>query len=348
MKIRNLILILTLSFCLIFQGCSNSKVENATDNKKEKKITAVFYANGTLGDKGYFDSVQRGVLQASEVLGIETKTVEGGSNQADWPSGLESLVASNYDVVIVGSGQMLEITKELAQKYPKQHFIFYDETIKDIPNVYSMLYSQSEGSFLAGAFAALVTTSKDLKGANPEKIIGFLGGMDIPIVNDFKYGYEQGAHFIDPDIQIVSSYVGDFNNAPKAKELALAQYNSQKVDIIYNVAGGSGLGMLEAGNQLGKYSIGVDSNQNPLYPGSVLTSMMKNVDQSIVHALDLYKKGELKYGINEILGLKENGVGLAKDKLYEEYVPKSIQDRMKDIEVKLINGEIKVKSSFNQ
>ncbi|MGO4274895.1 BMP family protein, partial [Paenibacillus sp. TAF58] len=310
-------------------------------------INAVYFVNGTLGDKGFFDSAQRGVKQAGETLGMTVKTVEGGTNQADWPSGLESLASSGkYDVIVLGTSQMTDIIKDVAKRYEKQKFIFFDEAITGLPNVYSMTYSQNEGSFMAGAFAALVTTSTELKGANPEKVIGFIGGMDIPIINDFKAGYEQGAKYVDPAITVVASYVGDFANAPKGKELALAQYNSQKVDIAFNVAGGAGLGLLEAGNSLGKYSIGVDSNQNGLYPGSVLTSMVKAIDNSVLRALTLFSQDRLGFGKNEVLGIKEGGVGLAKDELYGKHVPKAIQDKIMDIEQKLNKGEIKVQSTL--
>ncbi len=332
--------ILFLSIALILAACGKS---GGSGGKGE--ISAVYYVNGTLGDKGFFDSAEAGIQEAVKVLGIKAKTVEGGNNQADWEAGLESLVASkDYNVVVVGTSQMTDIVKDLAGRYPDVKFIFFDDVIKDVPNVYSMLYSQSEGSFLAGAFAALITTSTELKGANPDKAIGFIGGMDIPIINDFKAGYEQGAQYVDKDVKVVASYVGDFANAPKAKELTLAQFNTQKADISFNVAGGAGLGLLEAANEKGVYSIGVDMNQNPLYPGSVLTSMLKNVDESVFRAFYLLKKDELKFGVNEVLGMKEGGVGLAKDDLYLLHVPKSIQAKMKEIEDKLSSGEITVKS----
>ncbi|MFD2332725.1 BMP family protein [Cohnella sp. GCM10020058] len=343
-----------LSSALALAACgNNSDAANAGASASVrasdagKTIKAVFYADGTLGDKSFFDSAERGMQKARSELGIDVKTVEGGTNQADWAAGLESLVSSKkYDVVVVGTSNMSDIVKELAPRYPNEKFIFFDDAISGVPNVYSMLYSQSEGSFLAGAFAALATESTELKGANPDKVIGFIGGMDIPIINDFKSGYEQGAKYVDPDVRVVSSYIGDFANAPKGKELALAQFNGQKADIVFQVAGGGGLGTLEAGSSLGKYTIGVDSNQNSLYPGSVLTSMMKNIDSSVYRALDLFKQGKLTFGQNEVLGIKEGGVGLAKDSLYESNVPKSIQDKLTDIEAKLTNGEIKVQSTL--
>ncbi|TYP71971.1 BMP family lipoprotein [Paenibacillus methanolicus] len=341
------ILMLALSAC----GNSNSSepASGAADaDANGKKVKAVFYVDGALGDKGFFDSAQRGMDRAAKELGMDVKTVEGGTNQADWAAGLESLVAGNqYDVVVVGTSNMTDIVKELAPRYPDEKFIYFDDNLGDIPNVYSMLYAQSEGSFLAGAFAALVTESKELPAANPDKTIGFIGGMDIPIINDFKSGYEQGAKYVTPDVKVVSSYIGDFANAPKGKELALAQINGQKADIVYQVAGGAGLGSLEAGNETGKYTIGVDANQNGLYPGSVLTSMMKNIDASVFRALELFQQGKLEFGKNEVLGIQEGGVGLAKDDLYASHVPQAIRDKMAEIEAKVVSGEIKIDSILN-
>ncbi|MFD1175534.1 BMP family protein [Paenibacillus puldeungensis] len=344
-----------LSICLaavmaILPACgggNSDKNAGSSGDGAGKKLSVGYYVNATLGDKSFFDSVKRGVDQAVSDLGFEAKTIEGGTNQGDWAAGLESMISSKkYDVILVGTSQMTEIVKDLAQKYPDQKFIFFDDAIKDMPNVYSMTYSQSEGSFLAGAFAAYVTTSTELKASNPDKVIGFVGGQDIPIINDFKSGYEQGAQYVDKDIKVVSSYIGNFADAPKAKELALAQYNSQKADIVYQVAAAAGLGVLEAGNEKGLYTIGVDSNQNGLYPGSVLSSMMKNLDTSTVRALQMFKDNKLPFGQLEVLGVKEGGVGLAEDDNYNKYVPQTIRDNMEQITQKLKSGEIKVKSTL--
>lgn len=343
--------VLVLAGALVLTGCANGGKEQGAAASKEPAATASsdklslgYYVNGNLGDSGFFDSAKAGLDRVEAELGMTVKTVQGGTNQSDWPVGLESMVSSaKYDAIVVGTSQMKDITIDLAKRYPKQKFIYFDETIVDIPNIYSVKYNQREGSFLAGAFAALVTTSTELKAANPEKVVGFVGGMDIPIINDFKAGYEQGAQFVDPEVKVIASFVGDFINAPKGKELALAQYKSQNADIVFNVAGPAGIGVLEAGKDVGKYSIGVNSNQNNIQPGSVLTSMLKNVDNSIYRAAALLRKGELKFGINEALGFNEGGVGLATDDLYKKHVPQSIQDKVEDIRKKLVTGEIKVK-----
>lgn len=332
---------------LVLAACSNNSSSKTDGEESEDGLSVGYYVNHTLGDKSFFDSAKRGIDKAEKDLGYKAKTIEGGTNQGDWAAGLESMIASkDYDVIVVGTSQMTEIVGELAQKYPDQDFIFFDDIVKDRENVYSMTYSQSEGSFLAGAFAALVTTSAELSGANADKVIGFVGGMDIPIINDFKSGFEQGASHIDPSVKVIASYIGNFSDAPKGKELALAQIKSQNADIVYQVASTAGLGVLEAANEEGVYSIGVDSNQNDLYPGSVLSSMLKNIDNSVFRALELYKDGKLELGTQEELGIKEGGVGLAKDDLYEEHVPQAIRDKMLEVEEKLDSGEVVVESSL--
>ncbi|MNP03389.1 Membrane lipoprotein TpN38(b) precursor [compost metagenome] len=350
---RSMISILLLAMVLMISACgsSNSNSGNSgstadSGSSSSSDLSVLYFVNATLGDKSFYDSAQAGLDRAVKDFGIKAKTIEGGVNQADWASSLEAAVSTGkYNVVILGTSQMAEITKELATQYPDIQFIFFDDLLDTNENIYSMLYAQSEGAFLAGAFAALATTSTELSNANADKKIGFIGGMDIPIINDFLSGYKQGAAYVDPSVEVVPSYVGDFTSAPKAKELALSQINTQNVDIIFNVASGAGLGTLEGANEKGIYSIGVDSNQNSLYPGSVLTSMLKNVDNTVYRAIDLLIKGELPAS-GEVLGMKEDAVGLAKDELYDQYVPQSIKDKMKEIEQKLANGEIEVKSDL--
>lgn len=315
---------------------------------EQKPLNVVLYANGNFGDNAYFDGNKEGILRAQEELGINAKLIEGGSDQADYQSGIEALAASgDYDIIVTLTGKTSDIVYELADKYPDQDFFVLDTTMTELrPNIFNAMYNQSEGSFLAGAFAALVTTSTEFEGTNPEKVIGFVGVMDSPTINDFYSGYEQGAHYVDSDIDVLKAYVGDAVNAPKAKELASAMYNSQNADIIFNVGASAGLGTLEAGNEAGKYTIGVDINQNGLYPGSVLTSMLKESGSGIYNAIKLYQNGELEMGTSVLWGIKEGCIGLAKDELYEQYVPEDIRAAIEEIEQKLNAGEITVTSEL--
>ncbi len=313
-----------------------------------ENLSVVLYANGSFGDNAYFDGNKEGVLRAEEELGIKAKLIEGGSEQADYKPAIEALAASGeYDIIVTLTGKTSDIVLELADKYPEQDFFVMDTTMNEVrPNIFNSMYNQCEGSFLAGAFAALVTSSTELENANPEKVIGFVGIMDSPTINDFYDGYEQGAHYVDSEVEVLKSYIGDSTNAPKAKELAMAMYNSQNADIIFNVGASAGLGTLEAGNEAGKYTIGVDINQNGIYPGSVLTSMLKNSGSGIYNAIALYQKGELEMGTSQLWGIKEECIGLAEDELYDEYVPDSIKERMEEITENLVNGEIEVRSEL--
>lgn len=320
----------------------------AEGTEDKEPLSVVFYANGNFGDNAYFDGNKEGVLRAEKELGVKVKLIEGGSDQADYQPAIEALaVSGEYDIIVTLTGKTSDIVLELADKYPEQDFFVMDTTMAEVrPNIFNSMYNQCEGSFLAGAFAALVTTNTELEGVNPEKVIGFIGVMDSPTINDFYDGYEQGAHYIDSEIEVLKSYVGDAVNAPKAKGLAMAMYNSQNADIIFNVGASAGLGTLEAGNEVGKYTIGVDVNQNGLYPGSVLTSMLKTSGTGIYNAIELYQKGELEMGTSQLWGIKEACIGLATDELYEEYVPDSIKQEMEKITTALVNGEIEVKSEL--
>ncbi|WP_227764328.1 BMP family lipoprotein [Zhaonella formicivorans] len=341
------LLMMVMILALVTVGCGQKDTPADEGNKQQseekKPLKVALIINGTLGDKGFFDSANRGIEEAKKEFGIEAKVVEAGNEPSEWEPALRAAAAEGqYDLIITGTYQMLDHVKNIAPEFPDQKFIVFDVDIKGIPNVYSILYSQSEGSFLAGALAGLVTTS-NMELANPEKKIGFLGGMDIPIINDFLAGYEQGAKYIDPEIQVLKGYVGNFFDAAKGKELTMSQY-AQGVDIAFNVAGGAGLGLLEAAKVSNKYAIGVDSNQNGIYPGFILSSMLKNVDVSLVRAIQLHLEGKLPYGDSEVIGIKEGAVGLAKDSLYEQYVPQEIRDKLEEIEGKIRNGEIKVNS----
>lgn len=309
------------------------------------KLRVALVINGTLGDKGFFDSAARGVKQAGDELGIIYKIIEATYTASEWePALLAAASSGDYDVVITGTWQMVDFVKNAAAQFPDVRFIIFDEATEGIPNVYSVRYAENEGSFLAGAFAALVSGSTELPNSKGAKNIGFVGGMDIPVINNFLVGYEQGAAYIDPATKVQVTYITNFDDAAKGKELALVQFSSG-ADISFNVAGGAGLGVLEASKEVGKYSIGVDMNQNPLYPGHTIVSMLKNVDVSLYRAIKKHIEGTLPYGTAETLGINEDGVGLEMD---TQYVPQSIQDKVNDLIAKVKSGEIKVKSVFDE
>jgi basic membrane protein A len=220
-------------------------------------------------------------------------------------------------------------------------------------HVYSVLYKQNEGSYLAGLYAGLMT-QQDMEGMNEEKIIGVVGGQDIPVINDFIVGYKQGAADagLDPDTGVIVQYAGDWNDPATGKEITLAMYQ-QGADIVFNVAGGTGVGIFQAAEEMGRYAIGVDSDQatiiadtDPEQAARILTSMLKNVDNSLFRALKMAEEGTLPYGSAENLGVAEGGVGLAKNQWYLDLTPEDIQAAIEQAEADLLAGKITVDTVF--
>jgi len=321
----------------------------------EKPLKVVLLINGTLGDKSFFDSADNGMKMIKEQFGAETKTIEMSYDETKWEPTLLDVSEQDWDVIILGTWQMTENLQKVAVEYPDKKYIIFDTAVDysagDFSNVYSIEYKQNEGSYLAGALAARVTNST-LPLADNKKTIGFLGGMDIPVINDFLVGYIQGAKLIDKDIKVAVSYVGNFSDSAKGKEMALAQYNAG-ADIGFNVAGQAGLGQLDAAKEKKKYAIGVDSDQALLFKDKdpekadlICTSVLKRVDMSLVRAIKLHKEGTLPYGKSEQLGLKEECIGLALNEYYEKIVPQEFRTEIEGLTQKIMNGEIAVDTAL--
>jgi len=340
------------SFAMILSGCQR-KSETEADDGVLKIVNLI---NGTLGDKSFFDSSAAGMDLIENKYGdaVLTKTIEMTHDQTNWEPTLLDVADQDWDIIIVGTWQMTEMLQEVAKDKPDKKFIIYDTEVDyslGLENVYSIVYSQNEASFVAGALAAALTKS-DLPLTNPEKFIGFLGGMDIPVINDFLVGYAEGALYVDPDTKVAVSYIGSFEDTAKGKEMALAQY-SQGVDIGFNVAAQAGLGQLDAAKDMNRYAIGVDSDQAEYFAQTdketaelIVTSVLKRVDMSLLRAIDMHMEGNAPYGETESLGFVEEGVGIARNDYYMAIVPEEMRTMVDEIEMKILSGEIEVGSAY--
>jgi len=227
--------------------------------------------------------------------------------------------------------------------FPNKIFVNIDTVVEDDKKIISNVdFIEEEGSFMAGIVAGIVTTMTELPGINPEKLIGAVGGDDDIVIRSFVFGYEQGAKYIDPEIQVRSIYVGTWDDPVKGKQAALQLY-SQGVDVIFQIASLTGAGVLQAAQEVGKYAIGVDSNQNPIVPGHVITSMLKEVGKSIEYVFKQIMDGSYKPGTLYKLGLKEEAVGLAIDEYTYQILPKEVVERILEIQKDVIEGKITVK-----
>ena len=362
-----------LSLAMVFSmtGCGKKEKETeapkatTTEAATEKTTSDEVYKvalviAGTLGDKSFYDSANSGLEMLKEELGdgfeFKVEQMGGGSaDQVNWePTLLDYCDTGDYDMIITGSWQMAVALASAADMYPDHKFIYFDETYDfegngDNGNIYNVLFKQNEVSYLAGALAGMMTKTEGIEGIDASNnIISVLGGMDSVVINDFIVGYIQGALDVNPDIQVAVSYVGNFDDSAKGKDLSLAMYNSG-ADVGFNVAGNAGNGLIEAAGETGKYAIGVDSDQAvtmPNYASSIPTSAMKNVGNALYRAIKMDMEGTLAYGTIETLGFAEGGVELVKDAHFEELVPEDIRATVEELQNKITSGEIEVYSAL--
>lgn len=323
--------------------------------EEPKKI--VFLINGNLGDKSYFDLGALGMDQIKAKYGdaVETKVIEMGTDQTKWFSTFQDVSEGDWDVIVCCTFEISDILNEIAPQYPHKTYILIDGVVPyeqgDYSNVYSVAFNQNEGSYLAGILAAGLIADGTVPSEWGQNI-GFLGGMDIPVINDFLVGYIEGARSVTPDIRVAIAYAGSFNDPAKGKELALAQYRAGTA-IGFNVAGLTGLGQLEAAKEADRYAIGVNSDQEAIFKetdpemaSKVVTSMLKKVDVTLVRAFDLYLEGTLPVGQLESIGLKENAVGLVETGNMATLASNDLKARIAEAQAGIVDGSIKVSSGF--
>lgn len=318
----------------------------AGNGKPDAARVGIVLDIGGLGDKSFNDGAWRGADSAIKHLGTNVSLIEPGEG-ADRESGLRLFAAEKMDLVMgVGFAFSDDLTR-LAKEYPNNSFAGIDfalatdsagNTIAPPPNLAALKFREEEGSFLVGALAALVGGSKK---------IGFVGGMEIPLIYKFEAGFRAGVKAVCSDCIVIAQYAGvtpeAFKNPGKGKELALSQYQ-QGVNVIYHVSGGTGQGVFEAARITGKKAIGVDVDQWAEAPGHVLTSMVKHVDNATYNAISQVSNHTFKGGIYS-LGLKEEGVGYVYDEHNKSMIPDSVHTRVEQLKQDIIAGRIKVPST---
>lgn len=294
---------------------------------------------GGKDDKSFNSAAYLGATKAEKELKIELKYVEATDTNA-----IENLhrafARKNFDLIIGIGFAQAEAVKKVAAQFPNVKFAIVDGDVT-APNVRSLLFTDHEGSFLVGAAAAL--KSKDGK-------VGFIGGMDIPLIRRFQMGYEAGAKHINPKAQVITNYIGvtgeAWNNPAKAKELALAQI-SQGADVIFVAAGASGSGVFDAVEEKKKLAIGVDSNQNWMKPGFILTSMLKRVDVAVFNTIQDTQNGKFTSGAVNY-GIKDKGVDYAMDEHNKKLLTPDLTKKLDDLKAQITAGKIKVPDYYAQ
>lgn len=345
--------ILALALVSLVGTAAIGRAATAPQTHARKSLSVLLYINGSLGDLGFFDSANRGVQRAKTELGVAVKVVQN-PDPTQWQTQLLSLASGHkYDLMILDASDptLAPATKVLIQRYPNQRIIdFDDNTFATSKSVSSILYKQNEGSFLAGALAAMVADS-NLKYASHKKVIGMVGGIPIPVIIDFRLGYVLGAHTADPKMDVRVTYIGGsgstdtWNNKQAGARLARSFYNDG-AGVVFQVAGGSGLGVLQQSKESGRYAIGVDSNQDMQAPGHVIGSVVKRVDNSLYDLIKLDLQGKLQGAHIYSYGLKNNGVTLTRDAETQAIIPASMYGKLDALAAKVAKGDIKVPSAY--
>ncbi len=284
---------------------------------------------GGLGDRSFNDSANSGLMRAQTELGAYTQVLQSRS-AADYQPNLSALTNSKFDMIYAIGFLMSKDLDTIAKANPKQHYAIIDAQVND-PNVVSVTFNEQDGSFLAGALAAMVSKTHH---------VAFLGGLDIPLLRKFEAGFTAGVHEIDPTAKVDVKYVGSFDDVAAGKEFANVLYNSG-ADIIYAAAGKAGLGAIDAvkSRPAGNYIIGVDSDQDALAPGKILTSMVKHVDIAVFRTAQAFKNGHPMSG-HVTFGLKDQAIGLTDFKYTKDIVGVEKINRLNTIQLAIENGRI--------
>ncbi len=345
-----LAMIMMLSVALV--GCGGSQpaeepaateTEETTEAPAEESAEALNVAlvvAGGLGDRSFYDSSNEGLERSIAELGVNGKVLECKNDPSLFNDQL--IQASEIsDVVVVVGFEFYDVIQEVAVEFPEKTYIYIDNVIEGIDNLTCIDYMENEGSFLAGAVAAMLTTT-EMEGMNADKKIGMVGGMDIPVIRNFHVGYEAGAKYIDPEMTVETIFAGDFEDPAKGKESALALY-AKGVDIVFQVAGKTGEGVFEAAKDNGQYAVGVDTDQRYIAPDNIVASMVKGVGLSIYESIERIQNGTFEKGSVYKYGIKENGVDVSYGtEDMEQFVTEEMMQKVQELREKIVNGEIVV------
>nr|CAA6818351.1 MAG: Predicted nucleoside ABC transporter, substrate-binding component [uncultured Thiotrichaceae bacterium] len=293
---------------------------------------AIVYDLGTKFDKSFNEGVSNGAKRFTEETDIAVREFEP-NNDSQIEQAIRKMADRGSDPVLSVGFSQAHALEKVSQEFPDTSFTIIDMVVKQ-PNVRSVTFREEQGSFLVGALAAMASKSGK---------VGFVGGQDIALIRKFACGYEQGAKHVNKDAEVYQNMTGStgaaWNNPTKGGELAKSQFD-RGADVVFAAAGGTGLGVYQAAKDTGNYAIGVDSNQNHLHPGTMLTSMLKRVDNAAYDTFTAKKDDSWEAGITT-LGLAEKGVGWAVDEHNEELV-KPYMEKMAEIEKGIVDGSIKV------
>ena len=346
---------LCLTMMLTMFACTQNQTPNTGQSSSPPSPIAagegteevVFFCNN-LGDMSISDDGQRGMNRIRDELGYAIKTVETGPDPSKFESYIFDVCENGANYVITSSLYQEQVEK-IAPQYPEIGFVCYDVDVDQQPtsdNILYVVFAPNEGCYLIGMIGAALSKSG---------VIGCVGGVQSPLIEDFMVGYIQGAKAYNPDIKVAVSWVGNWTDSPKMFELCTQQYNSFGVDFFFPIAGGAGLGAFEAAKKIGNiWTSGVDSDQYSLFAAEdnpladvIVTSMLKKVGDCFVSIFADLKEGKEYWGTVKTFGIKEGSIGYVNNDMYQSIVPEGVRAAVAQAEEDIRNGKLDVMSYFD-
>ncbi|SFV01792.1 BMP family lipoprotein [Alicyclobacillus macrosporangiidus] len=292
--------------------------------------------SGGLNDHGFNHLSDVGLEKAKQELGVSGSVVESKS-ESDYVPNLQRFAQQGYNLVIAVGYLMDEAVKQVAPQYPNTKFLIIDDPITDINNVTSAMFKTEQCGYLVGALAGLMEKRSDIQGLNPQNVLGVVGGQKIPPVDSYIAGFLQGVKKTDPDAQVIVKYVNSFNDQAGGSQVAQTEI-AGGADIVFQVAGGSGIGVINAAKSAGVFAIGVDADQNYVAPNTVIVSALKGVDTATYDVIKDTLNNQFKPGVQDF-DLANNGVGISKT---TSVVPADIVNQVNDLANQIKNGSLTV------
>ncbi len=334
-KIVTLLTVMLLSV-IALTSCGNDDTVTEDMTSTEEALSVAIVVEGGLGDRSFYDSSNEGLQRAIEELGIRGNVLECKDDATIFYDQLVQ-AANSSDIIVAAGFALYDALQEVAEMHQDKTFIYVDNVVEGFDNITNILYKENEGSFLAGALAALQSETG---------IIGFVGGMDIPVIRNFEIGYIEGAKYINPDIKVESIFVEDFEDPAKGKEGGLVLID-KGADIIFSVAGKTGQGVFEAAAETDNFVIGVDSDQRYINPDVIIASMIKEIGLSIYNSIEEIQNNDFAYGTTITYDLEKGGIDMAYG---DDTMPKIVTEENKEIinelKASIISGEIQVPSVY--
>lgn len=311
-----------------------------------EKPVALIIAQGGLGDQSYNDLAYSGFKKALADDKLEGKAVESKDVVAQAADILRRASDADFGLIVDLEYSHGDALQAVAKDYAGTDYVILNQ-VRPGANVASVLFQEQEGSYLAGALATLVAKDASIKGMSGKPVIGVIGGTKSVGIDKFIVGYIQGAHAIDPQAEVKVAYSNNFGDPAIGFQMAKAMFDAG-ANVVYQVAGGTGLGVIKAAKDSGRFAIGVDTDQDSIAPGSVLTSMVKRTDVAVETVMKDYADGKFPGGQTVTLGLAQNGVGLSPMTHTRDMVPAATLAKVDDLRKKILSGEIKVWNVVDQ